>query len=74
MFAIDTFHAHSSDIDKFIQPINQFTKGKPDLLLGFATTDTINYLINTQPSILKNTHNCLLISSCLGSATEKTYH
>lgn len=71
MFAIDTFHAHSSDIDKFIQPINQFIKGKPDLLLGFATTDTINSLINTQPSILKNTHNCLLISSCLGSATEK---
>ncbi|WP_350607780.1 hypothetical protein [Pseudoalteromonas sp. MER144-MNA-CIBAN-0113] len=42
MFAIDTFHSHGSDIDKFIQPVSQFTNNNPDLLLGFATTDTIN--------------------------------
>ena len=49
MFAIDTFHTHGSDIDKFIQPISQFVDHGPDLLLGFATTDTIKYLYNNQP-------------------------
>ena len=71
MFAIDTFHTHGSDIDKFIQPISQFVDNAPDLLLGFATTDTIKYLYNNQPRFLKNTQNCLIISSCLGSATEQ---
>lgn len=71
MFAIDTFHTHGSDIDKFIQPISQFVDHGPDLLLGFATTDTIKYLYNNQPHFLKNTQNCLIISSCLGSATEQ---
>lgn len=71
MFAIDTFHTHGSDIDKFIQPISQFVDNAPDLLLGFATTDTIKYLYNNQPHFLKNTQNCLIISSCLGSATEQ---
>ena len=72
MFAIDTFHTHGSDIDKFIQPVSQFTNNSPDLLLGFATTDTIKYLFNNQPGFLKNTHNCLIISSCLGSSTDQT--
>ena len=72
MFAIDTFHTHGSDIDKFIQPVSQFTNNSPDLLLGFATTDTIKYLFNNQPRSLKNTHNCLIISSCLGSSTDQT--
>ena len=71
MFAIDTFHTHGSDIDKFIQPVSQFTNNSPDLLLGFATTDTIKYLFNNQPRSLKNTHNCLIISSCLGSSTDQ---
>ena len=72
MFAIDTFHTHGSDIDKFIQPVSQFTNNSPDLLLGFATTDTIKYLFNNQPRFLKNTQNCLIISSCLGSSTDQT--
>ena len=72
MFAIDTFHTHGSDIVKFIQPVSQFTNNSPDLLLGFATTDTIKYLFNNQPGFLKNTHNCLIISSCLGSSTDQT--
>lgn len=71
MFAIDTFHTHGSDIDKFIHPVSQFTNNSPDLLLGFATTDTIKYLFNNQPRSLKNTHNCLIISSCLGSSTDQ---
>jgi hypothetical protein len=72
MFAIETFHTHGSDINKFIQPVSQFTNNSPDLLLGFATTDTIKYLFNNQPGFLKNTNNCLIISSCLGSSTEQT--
>ncbi|MGE6461984.1 FIST signal transduction protein [Pseudoalteromonas tetraodonis] len=72
MFAIDTFHTQGSDIDKFIQPVSQFTSNNPDLLLGFATTDTIKYLYNSQPGFLKNTQNCLIISSCLGSSTDQT--
>ncbi|WP_064663628.1 FIST signal transduction protein [Pseudoalteromonas sp. MQS005] len=71
MFAIDTFHTHGRNIDEFIQPISQFVDNAPDLLLGFATTDTIKYLYNNQPGFLKNTQNCLIISSCLGSATEQ---
>ncbi|CAD2224060.1 conserved hypothetical protein [Pseudoalteromonas sp. 3J6] len=71
MFAIETFHTHGSDIDKFIKPVSQFTNNSPDLLLGFATTDTIKYLYNSQPNVIKNTQNCLIISSCLGSSTEK---
>ncbi|WP_409426107.1 MULTISPECIES: FIST signal transduction protein [unclassified Pseudoalteromonas] len=71
MFAIETFHTHGSDINKFIKPVSQFTNNNPDLLLGFATTDTIKYLYNSQPNLIKNTQNCLIISSCLGSSTEK---
>jgi hypothetical protein len=72
MFAIKTLHLQSNNANTFKEPLNCFiTDNRPDLLLGFATSDTVKTLFDTKQA-LASPHRTLIVSSCLGSSNEKT--